>query len=188
MRDVRAGRVPHAACGLATLGGALGRLQGVDLGSGGDLHLHMGSEVAAATGPLAGGAGVAGAEVFAFKLANAITAFALVNDGETTKPFTTTPSAVFTALSRAAITIPPCAEALSFQSEWGTIDQKTMVSSPPVQGNPARAAFPLPQGPRSGPGRQGRDGRAPAQATCSGRPRRRRTKRRISRTSAHRAG
>ena len=34
-----------------------------------------------------------------------------------------------------------------------------MVSSPPVQGNPARAAFPLPQGPRSGPGRQGRDGK-----------------------------
>ena len=45
VRDVRAGRVPHAAYGLATLGGALGRLQGVDLGSGGDLHLHMGSEV-----------------------------------------------------------------------------------------------------------------------------------------------
>ena len=34
-----------------------------------------------------------------------------------------------------------------------------MVSSPPVQGNPARAAFPLPQGPRSGPGRPGRDGK-----------------------------
>lgn len=34
-----------------------------------------------------------------------------------------------------------------------------MVSSPPVQGIPARAAFPLPQGARSGPGGHGRDGK-----------------------------
>ena len=47
------------ACGLTALGGALGRLEGVDLGAGASLGLDMGGKIAASANPLFGGHGVA---------------------------------------------------------------------------------------------------------------------------------
>ena len=67
--------------------------------------------------------------------------------------------------------------------------QETALSQvPPCKGTPPGRLFRCRKGPAPAPAGKAATGRAPAQATCSDRPRRRRTKRRISRTSAHRAG
>ncbi|SBW07846.1 hypothetical protein KM92DES2_12388 [uncultured Desulfovibrio sp.] len=63
----------------ATLGGALGRLQRVDLGGSGNRGLHVRGKVATASSPLFGRDRVAGAELFAFKFAHAVTARTLFN-------------------------------------------------------------------------------------------------------------
>mgnify|MGYP006918788002 CR=1 FL=1 len=67
--------------GLTTLRSTLGRLQRVDLGGLAAFRLDVGSKVAATVEPLLGGVRVAATELLLFKRTNAITAFALFNDG-----------------------------------------------------------------------------------------------------------
>jgi hypothetical protein len=64
----------------APFGGPLGGFEGVDLGGGFGVNLHMSGKVAAAVSPFAFRRRIAGAELFRFKFAHTIAAFTLIDN------------------------------------------------------------------------------------------------------------